>query len=79
MIDPEKTIRPVMVGNSNYPRYAIAINRSPFSPRLYRTGTGGACWTTEPSEARKWANYGEVMVAIHAWEPARSDEFPGVT
>jgi hypothetical protein len=79
MIDPEKTIRPVMVGNRFYPRYAVAINRSPFAPRLYWTGTGGDCWTADSSRARKWAGYGEVLVAIHAMEMARSDDFPGGT
>jgi hypothetical protein len=76
MIDPERTIRPIMVGNRSYPRYAIAIHRS---PTLYWTeaGTGGACWTADSSRSRKWADYGEVMVAIHAMETARSDDFLG--
>jgi hypothetical protein len=72
MIDPEKTIRPVMIGNRYYPRYAIAINCSPFSPRLYWTGTGGACWTADSSRARKWTDYGAAELAgleVKANEP----------
>jgi hypothetical protein len=65
MIDPESKIRPVMIGNRCYPRYAIAIDRSPFSPTLYWTGTSEDPWTVDPSRAMKWAEYGDVMDAIH--------------
>lgn len=41
MDDPLNQPRPLLVGNRRFPRYAISIKHSPFSPTLYWTGAGG--------------------------------------
>ena len=77
MSDPESYLRPVLVGNRRYPRYAIALDRSPFSPTLYWRGAGDDPWTDEVTEATRWADFGGVMTAIRAMETAEPDDSPG--
>jgi hypothetical protein len=77
MNDPEGFLRPVLVGNQRYPRYAIALHRSPFSPTLFWTGTNDDPWSADVSEATKWADYGALMTAIRRLETAEPDDSPG--
>ena len=76
MSDPDEAIRPVLIGNRRYPRYAISVTRSPFSPTLYWTGTGDDPWTAEVTRAMRWADYDEVMVVIRGMGTAERDS-PG--
>jgi hypothetical protein len=64
MSDPETLIRPILVGNPRYPRYAISVDHSPFTPTLYWNGKGDDPWTDEVCDAMKWADYGKVMTMI---------------
>ncbi len=77
MIDPESPIRPVLIGNLRYPRYAIALDRCPSSQTLYWMGTTDDPWTTDVSGAMRWADYGAVMDVIREMETAEPDDSPG--
>jgi len=77
MNEPEGMVRPVLVGNCRFHRYAIAASRSPSSPTRYWTGRGEAPWTAEVSGAMRWADYGAVLDAIHEMGRVESDDSPG--
>ena len=77
MIDPESPIRPVLVGNRRYPRYAIALNRSPFSTTVYWTGRVEDPWDADVSLAKRWADFGAAELAVREIEAAEPDDSPG--
>jgi hypothetical protein len=77
MIDPAKTIRPVMIGNRLYPRYAITFNRFPYSPTLYWTGTDAHPWTADVSQAMRWTDYGAAELAGGEIEADAPDSLGG--
>jgi hypothetical protein len=66
-----------LVGNWRYPRYAVTYNRSRFSPTLYWTGVVEQPWTTEVSEAMRWADYEAAELALGEIESAESDDSHG--
>jgi hypothetical protein len=73
----ESYLRPVLVGNRRYPRYAIALERSRFSPTLYWSGAGDDPWTAEVCGALRWADFVAVMTAIREMETGEPDDSRG--
>ena len=77
MSDHGCPLRPVLVGNRRFPRYAIVVDGSPSLPTLDWAGRSEGPWTAEVSVAMKWANPDTVTSVILGMRTAEPTDLFG--
>jgi hypothetical protein len=76
MIESDGAIRPVLEYR-RFHRFAIAVNRSPFSATMYWMWTGDDARIADGREAVKRADFRGLMNTISGMETAEPDDSPG--